>query len=41
MKLIAPDGTLLHMNSSGLAMVGADCPDQVVGKNVYDTDCSL
>jgi PAS domain S-box-containing protein len=35
-KLVRSDGTLLHMNSSGLAMVGADCLDMVVGKNVYD-----
>ena len=35
-KLVAPDGTLLHMNSSGLTMVGADCADTVVGKSVYD-----
>jgi PAS domain S-box-containing protein len=35
-KLVAPDGTLLHMNSSGLALVGADCTDAVVGKSVYD-----
>ena len=35
-KLVAADGTLLHMNSAGLAMVGADCAERVVGKNVYD-----
>lgn len=35
-KLVARDGTLLHMNSSGLAMVGAVSADAVVGKNVYD-----
>ena len=35
-KLVAPDGTLLQMNSAGLAMVGADCADLAVGKNVYD-----
>jgi PAS domain S-box-containing protein len=34
--LVAPDGTLLHMNSSGLTLVGADCADMVVGKSVYD-----
>ncbi len=34
-KLVASDGTLFHMNSSGLAMVGADCADVVVGKNIY------
>jgi len=35
-KLVAPDGTLLHMNSSGLAMVGAESPTRVVGKSIYD-----
>jgi PAS domain S-box-containing protein len=35
-KLVALDGTLLHMNSSGLKMVGADSADMVVGKSVYD-----
>ena len=35
-KLVAPDGTLLHMNLSGLAMVGADSADTVISKNVYD-----
>ncbi|HSZ64256.1 MAG TPA: PAS domain S-box protein [Terriglobales bacterium] len=35
-KLVARDGTLLHMNSSGLAMLGADAADKVVGKSVYE-----
>jgi PAS domain S-box-containing protein len=35
-KLVAPDGTLLHSNSSGLTLVGADRADMVVGKSVYD-----
>lgn len=35
-KLVAFDGTLVHMNSSGLAMVGADCAETLVGKNIYD-----
>jgi len=35
-KLVAPDGTLLHMNSAGLTMVGADCADVVIGRSVYD-----
>ena len=35
-KVVAHDGTLLHMNLSGLKMVGADCADMVVGKSVYD-----
>jgi PAS domain S-box-containing protein len=34
--LVAPDGTLLHTNSSGLALVGAGSADAVVGKSVYD-----
>jgi len=35
-KVVGPDGTVLHMNSAGLTMVGADCADQVIGKNIYD-----
>jgi PAS domain S-box-containing protein len=35
-KLIAPDGTLLFMNTPGLAMVGAASAEDVTGKNVYD-----
>ena len=35
-KLVRADGTLLHMNSSGLAMVGAASLEMVAGKNVYD-----
>ena len=35
-KVVAPDGTLQHMNSAGLAMVGAKLAETVVGKNVYD-----
>ena len=35
-KLIAPDGALLHMNASGLKMVEASSSDLVIGKNVYD-----
>lgn len=35
-KLVAPDGTLLHMNSSGLAMIGAESLDEVIGKSIYD-----
>ena len=34
--LIGHDGTLLHMNSPGLQMVGASSPDEVVGKSIYD-----
>jgi PAS domain S-box-containing protein len=33
--VVAPDGTLLHINSSGLTMIGADRLDAVVGKGVY------
>jgi PAS domain S-box-containing protein len=35
-KLVSADGTLLHINSPGLQMVGAHSTDEVVGKNVYD-----
>ncbi|MGA8271480.1 MAG: PAS domain S-box protein [Candidatus Sulfotelmatobacter sp.] len=35
-KLVSADGTLLHMNSPGLQMVGAGSAEEVVGKNVYD-----
>ncbi len=35
-KIVAADGTLLHMNSAGLALLGAASGDAVLGKNVYD-----
>lgn len=35
-KLVARNGALLHMNASGLAMVGADCFDLVDGQCIYD-----
>ncbi len=35
-KLVAADGTLVHMNLPGLRIVGADCADMVVGRNFYD-----
>lgn len=35
-KLVHADGTLLHMNSAGLAMVGADRGEMVIGRNIYD-----
>ncbi len=35
-KIVAPDGTLLFMNSPGLAMVGASAANAVIGRNVYD-----
>lgn len=34
-KLIAADGTILEMNATGMAMVEADSPDQVIGRSVY------
>jgi PAS domain S-box-containing protein len=34
-KIVAGDGSLLHMNAAGLAMVGAAHAEMVVGKNVY------
>ncbi len=35
-KLVASDGTLLHINSPGLQMIGASSADDAVGKSVYD-----
>jgi len=35
-KVVASDGTLLQMNSAGLAMIGADRPEDAIGKCVYD-----
>ena len=35
-KLVTAEGILLHINSSGLKMIGADCAEMVVGKHVYD-----
>lgn len=35
-KIIRPDGTLLQMNSAGLAMIEASGPGQVVGKPIFD-----
>ncbi len=35
-KLVGSDGTLLNMNPAGLSMIGADCPEAVLAKNVYD-----
>lgn len=34
-KLVARDGTLLHMNTPGLKMIGADRAEMAVGKSVY------
>ena len=35
-KLVARDGTLLQMNSAGLAMIGSPSADSVIGGNFYD-----
>lgn len=35
-KVVSADGTLVHMNESGLGMIGAERPDVVVGKSVYN-----
>jgi PAS domain S-box-containing protein len=35
-KIVAPDGTLLFMNSSGLRMVGASCAEAVTGRSIYN-----
>ncbi|HEX3738088.1 MAG TPA: PAS domain S-box protein [Terriglobales bacterium] len=35
-KLLSADGTLLHMNLSGLRLVGAASADEVIGKSIYD-----
>jgi PAS domain S-box-containing protein len=35
-KLVAADGTLLHMNSAGLSMIGADCAEAAIGRNIYE-----
>jgi PAS domain S-box-containing protein len=35
-KIVAPDGALLFMNPAGLEMIGASCPEAVVGKSVYN-----
>ncbi len=34
-KLVAPDGTLLHMNASGLGMIGASQLSSVIGTSIY------
>ncbi|MBA3848586.1 MAG: histidine kinase [Opitutus sp.] len=34
-KLVGADGTLLDMNPAGLAMLDAESPDQVKGRNIY------
>ena len=34
-KIVASDGTLLHMNSAGLGMIGASSAEEVTGKSIY------
>ena len=34
-KLMDADGRLLHINQAGLDMIGADKPEEVLGKSVY------
>ena len=34
-KVVAPDGTVVEMNSAGLAILEADEPGAVIGKSVY------
>ena len=35
-KLMAADGTVMHMNKAGLAMIDAESVDQVIGQRVLD-----
>lgn len=35
-KVLAPDGTVLHMNSVGVSMLGADRPELIAGQSVYE-----
>ncbi|MHA7061785.1 PAS domain-containing sensor histidine kinase [Azospirillum argentinense] len=35
-KIVAPDGTLLHMNPAGLRMIEADAPERVLGACTVD-----
>ncbi|MEV4608852.1 PAS domain S-box protein [Neorhizobium sp. LMR1-1-1.1] len=35
-KVVAPNGDLLHMNSAGLTMIGSDSWDQVAGACTFD-----
>ena len=35
-KVVARDGTLLFMNTPGVAMVGASSAEEVIGRNIYD-----
>jgi PAS domain S-box-containing protein len=38
-KSIASDGTILEMNPAGLAIIGADSSDRVIGHSVYQIIC--
>jgi len=35
-KLLSREGTILEMNPAGLAMIEAESPDQVIGKNAFN-----
>ena len=35
-KLVAPDGTLMHMNAAGLRMIEAGAPEEAEGRSVFD-----
>ena len=35
-KVVAADGTLLHMNSAGLSMIGSNSAEAAIGKNIYE-----
>jgi PAS domain S-box-containing protein len=35
-KMVAPDGTLLAINSAGLRVVEANFPEEVIGKSIYN-----
>jgi PAS domain S-box-containing protein len=35
-KLVAQDGSLIHMNSAGLSMIGVQSLESVIGKSVYE-----
>ncbi len=35
-KLVAQDGTLIHMNTPGLAMIGAPSAESAIGTNVFN-----
>jgi PAS domain S-box-containing protein len=39
-SVVAADGTLLHMNSGGVRVLGGNCDEVVVGRCVYDLICA-